>query len=64
MALQALRVKIGDRAFFEVLKQWPTAHRYGNVSTRQFIQFVERLTNRNLDSFFHTWLYQAGKPTL
>jgi len=64
MALQALRMKIGDRAFFDVLAQWPTAHRYGNVSTRQFIQFVERLTNRNLDSFFHTWLYQPGKPTL
>ncbi|MGW4487475.1 M1 family metallopeptidase [Amycolatopsis sp. NPDC004368] len=64
MALQALRLKIGDRAFFEVLAQWPTAHRYGNVSTRQFIQFVERLTHRNLDSFFHSWLYQAGKPAL
>lgn len=64
LALQALRLKIGDRAFFEVLTQWPTAHRYGNVSTRQFIQFVERLTHRNLDSFFHAWLYQAGKPAL
>ncbi|MEU4674617.1 M1 family metallopeptidase [Amycolatopsis sp. NPDC023774] len=64
MTLQALRMKIGDRAFFEMLTQWPTAHRYGNVSTRQFIQVVERLTHRNLDSFFHAWLYQAGKPAL
>jgi aminopeptidase N len=64
MALQALRTKIGDRAFFRVLTLWPTANRYGNVSTRQFIQFVERLTNRDLDSFFHTWLYQPGKPAL
>jgi aminopeptidase N len=64
MTLQALRTKIGDRAFFDVLTRWPTAHRYGTVSTRQFIQFVERLTNRNLDSFFHTWLYQPGKPAL
>ncbi|GHG31227.1 MULTISPECIES: M1 family metallopeptidase [Amycolatopsis] len=64
MALQALRTKIGDRAFFDVLKQWPAANRYGTVSTRQFIQFVERLTGRNLDSFFQTWLYQPGKPRL
>ncbi|MFJ1763126.1 M1 family metallopeptidase [Amycolatopsis sp. NPDC088138] len=64
MALQALRMKIGDRAFFKVLTQWPTAHRYGNVSTRQFIQFVERVTDRNLNSFFRTWLYQPGKPAL
>jgi aminopeptidase N len=64
MALQALRTKIGDRDFFRVLAQWPTTHRYGNVSTQDFIQFVERLTHRDLDTFFHTWLYQSGKPTL
>jgi aminopeptidase N len=64
MTLQALRLKIGDRAFFQVLKQWPTTYRYGNVSTQTFIRFVERLTHRDLDAFFHTWLYQPGKPTL
>ncbi|MGW6281331.1 M1 family metallopeptidase [Kribbella sp. NPDC055071] len=64
MTLQALRLKIGDRAFFQVLKQWPTTHRYGNVSTQTFIRFVERLTHRDLGTFFDTWLYQPGKPTL
>ena len=64
MTLQALRVKIGDADFFRLLRQWPAQHRYGNVSTKEFIQFVERLTGRDLDSFFHTWLYQPGKPTL
>jgi aminopeptidase N len=64
MALQALRMKIGDRAFSRVLKEWPTTYRYGNVSTQKFIQFVERLTNRDLGTFFHTWLYQSGKPQL
>ncbi|MFC6160209.1 M1 family metallopeptidase [Kribbella jiaozuonensis] len=64
MTLQALRLKIGDRAFFQVLRQWPTTHRYGNVSTQTFIRFVERLTHRDLGAFFHTWLYRPGKPTL
>ncbi|MBE1496062.1 aminopeptidase N [Amycolatopsis lexingtonensis] len=64
MTLQALRLKIGDRDFFRLLAQWPAVHRYGNVSTQQFIQFVERLTNRDLGSFFQTWLYQPGKPKL
>ncbi|MET8850915.1 M1 family metallopeptidase [Amycolatopsis sp. NPDC004625] len=64
MTLQALRTKIGDRAFFAVLNLWPSTHRYGNVSTREFIQFVERLTHRDLGSFFRTWLYQPGKPAL
>ena len=53
-----------QRPSFTVLKQWPSTHRYGNASTQDFIKFVERTTNRNLDSLFHTWLYQPGKPTL
>jgi aminopeptidase N len=64
MTLHTLRLKIGDRDFFKILKQWPSTHRYGNVSTQDFIKFVEQTTNRNLDSFFQTWLYQPGKPTL
>jgi aminopeptidase N len=64
MTLHALRLKIGDRDFFRVLTQWPTTHRYGNVSTQDFVKFVERLTNRDLDGFFNTWLYQPGKPTV
>ena len=62
MTLQALRLKIGGRAFFQVLRQWPATYRYGNVSTRTFIRFVERLTHRDLDAFFQAWLYQPGKP--
>ncbi|SED44134.1 Peptidase family M1 [Amycolatopsis tolypomycina] len=64
MTLHALRTKIGDAAFFKLLTLWPATHRYGNVSTRQFIEFVERLTGRNLDAFFDTWLYRPGKPAL
>jgi aminopeptidase N len=64
MTLQALRLKIGDRAFFRVLKQWPTTYRHGNVSTQTFIHFVEHQTHRNLTPFFNTWLYQPGQPKL
>ncbi len=64
MALHALRMEIGDRAFLRMLTLWPTTYRHGNVSTRTFIRFVERLTHRDLGAFFHTWLYQPGKPAL
>ncbi|WP_427892000.1 M1 family metallopeptidase [Kribbella sp. GL6] len=64
MTLQALRLKIGDRAFFQVLKEWPATYRHGNVSTQTFIRFVERVTHRDLGAFFQTWLYQPGKPAL
>ncbi|GAA1681313.1 M1 family metallopeptidase [Kribbella yunnanensis] len=64
MTLHALRLKIGDRAFFRLLKQWPTTHRHGNVTTETFIRFVERQTHRDLDAFFQAWVYQPGKPKL
>ncbi|MDN5766953.1 MAG: M1 family metallopeptidase [Humibacillus sp.] len=64
LTLQALRLKIGDAAFFRLLRAWPTAHRYGNADTADFIAFTERLTGKNLNGFFHTWLYSAGKPSL
>lgn len=64
MTLHALRLTIGDDAFMRLLTRWPATYRYGNVSTRTFIQFVERLTHRDLDGFFDTWVYQPGKPTL
>lgn len=64
MTLQALRMKIGDRDFLRMLSQWPTTYRYGNVSTQDFIRFVEQLTHRDLDAFFRTWVFQPGKPAL
>lgn len=64
MTLHALRTVIGDDAFMRLLTRWPATHRHGTVSTQMFIQFVEHLTHRDLDRFFHTWLYQPGKPKL
>jgi aminopeptidase N len=63
MTLQALREKIGDEKFFRILKTWTREHYHANGNTRQFIKLAERISHRNLDAFFQTWLYTAGKPT-
>ena len=63
MTLQALRVRIGDRAFFRLLKEWAQRHRYGNVSTPQLIALAERISGKDLDRLFTVWLYRPGKPT-
>lgn len=62
MALQALRVKIGDEPFFRLLRSWATQNRYGNVSTSDLIKLAERVSHQQLDDFFTTWLYTEGKP--
>jgi aminopeptidase N len=62
MTLQALREKIGDAAFFPILRTWAAQHRHGNANTQQFIALAEQMSGRDLDAFFHTWLYTARKP--
>jgi aminopeptidase N len=63
MTLQALRGKVGDFAFFRIMKDWATQNRYGNVTTAQFIALAEADSGMDLDHFFDVWLYQPDKPT-
>ena len=63
MTLQALREKVGDKAFFHILRTWAARHRYGNVTTAQFVALAERVSGRDLDHFFQVWLYRPEKPT-
>jgi aminopeptidase N len=62
MTLQALREKIGDGPFFTILRTWTAAHRHANATTANFIALAEQVSGRDLDAFFHTWLYTARKP--
>jgi aminopeptidase N len=62
MTLQALRQKIGDDDFFELLRTWYARHRYGNASTEELIALAEEVSGRDLGDFFRIWLYTPGKP--
>jgi aminopeptidase N len=63
MTLQALRVKIGDRAFFDLLRLWYLKNRNGNADTADLLALAEKVSRQDLDAFFQTWLYTPGKPT-
>jgi aminopeptidase N len=63
MTLQALRDKIGDDAFFRVLRTWTAEHFQGNATTAQFIALSERISGQDLSNFFQVWLYTPTKPT-
>ena len=47
MTLQALREKIGDGDFFEIMRRWAAEHRYGNVRTPQFVALAEQFGKKN-----------------
>ncbi|GAA4732362.1 M1 family metallopeptidase [Phytohabitans rumicis] len=61
--LQALRVKVGDRTFFRIMRDWYARNRDGNVTTADFIRLAEKRSGTQLDAFFDVWLYQPVKPT-
>jgi aminopeptidase N len=64
MTLQMLRERIGDTAFFKLLPAWTKLHRYGTADTADFIALAERISGRQLDDLFGTWLFTTGKPTV
>ncbi|MFI5674734.1 M1 family metallopeptidase [Streptomyces cellulosae] len=64
MTLQVLRERIGDAAFFKLLPTWTKLHRYGNADTDDFIRLAERISGKQLDDLFQTWLFTTGKPAL
>ena len=63
MTLQALREKIGDEPFFEILRTWAAQHKYGTATTEEFIALCEQISGQDLSNFFQVWLYTPQKPT-
>lgn len=64
MTLQVLRERIGDKAFFKLLPAWTQHNRYGNANTADFIRLAEKISGKQLDGLFETWLFTKGKPAL
>jgi aminopeptidase N len=62
LTLQALREKVGDTTFFQILRDWYAEHQHSNVTTEQFIATAERDSGQQLDDFFDVWLFQEGRP--
>ena len=62
MTLQALRNRLGDDDFFTLMRTWARDHKYGNGSISQFVGLAERVSGKQLGTFFRTWLYTGSKP--
>jgi aminopeptidase N len=64
MAVHSLRVAVGDRDFFRILKAWTSRRGGGNGTIPQFIRLAERISGQQLDDLFQTWLFTGSKPVL
>jgi len=61
-ALHALRLTIGDDAFFGGARAWVTEHMDSAGSTDDFQTTMEAASGRDLDDFFATWVHAADRP--
>lgn len=62
LLLDDLRHRIGDDAFFRLLREWAARHQYGNAATDDFIALAEEVSGQDLDTFFHDWLSEPWTP--
>lgn len=62
MTLHALRMRVGDKAFFTILRRWARQNAYGTVATPDFVALAERVSGRRLGRLFRVWLYEPSKP--
>jgi aminopeptidase N len=58
LTLHALRLAVGDEAFFKIIKTYYEKHKGGNASTEDFIAVAEEVSGKDLKEFFNNWLYQ------
>ena len=64
LTLHALRTKVGDEAFFALLRSWVAEHRHQTVTTGEFREHAQRFTERPLDGLFTAWLDRPELPPL
>jgi aminopeptidase N len=64
LTLHALRLRVGDEAFFGILHTWSARFHDGNASTEDFILLCEEISGQELQDFFDAWLYQPALPSL
>jgi aminopeptidase N len=64
LTLHALRLRVGEKAFFAMLRSWATEHRHQTVTTSQFRNHAARFTTEPLHDLFTAWLDRPELPPL
>lgn len=62
--LHALRLKVGDEAFFEIIRTYYGQFQMGNARIEDFISVAEAVSGQNLRDFFNGWLYTHQVPAI
>jgi aminopeptidase len=61
LALHALRRRITDRAFFELLRGWTSANRHGSVTTEDFLRHAAAFGD-GARALLEGWVFERALP--
>ncbi|MET0297144.1 MAG: M1 family metallopeptidase [Microbacterium sp.] len=64
LTLHAVRLTVGDDAFFRILREWTVRHRGGTVVTTDFVVLADAVSGVALGGLFHAWLDELPLPAL
>ena len=64
LTLHALRLRVGDEAFFRILRAYVERFGGGNAHTEDFIAVAEEISGMDLQEFFRQWLFESQLPDI
>ncbi|MEQ7849468.1 M1 family metallopeptidase [Nocardioides kribbensis] len=64
LTLHALRLTVGDEAFFALLRSWVAEHAGGSVVTDDFLAHAGAATGHDVAALLHPWLHETALPDL
>ncbi|NRQ51338.1 M1 family metallopeptidase [Aeromicrobium stalagmiti] len=64
LLLHALRLTVGDTAFFELVQDWTTRFAHGSVTTEQFVALAAERCGADVGELFDRWLRDVILPEL
>ena len=64
LTVHALRLAVGDDAFFRILRTWTAEKRDGNVTTADLVTVAERISGQSLRPLFDAWLSGDTRPEI
>ncbi|MCK0176944.1 M1 family metallopeptidase [Mycolicibacterium sp. F2034L] len=64
LTLHVLRGRLGDKDFFDLLKDWTTRHRHGSAFTDDFTGLAANYARESLRPLWDAWLYAEELPDL
>jgi aminopeptidase N len=62
MTLQALRNRIGEEKFWQLIRTWLETKAGGNVTSEEFEALASQVSGQDLTGFFTAWLRTPAKP--